>query len=339
MEILKNPQLIFAVLEFSPETTRVRDKQLLIVVSAYASQRTLKYPPLESRSGVLLGNPLRNDTETWGGWRPVWSGPEVFCFWTSKLVLDLTKTTLRAHCCGKVVSEDHRPQDEKLWSVSAARRCLAVIDYWLCSHKSVAGGSVAICLDTWKIFFLIFESVKNSHLFTLLPLCLSEWAPPPPVTSPLCPPSFPPTLSTWSPEPVWIRDQRWPPRRLPLPDCTCWRFIIHDWDQITAHFNHFLFPHIVFLLMNHSLTRSRHWVAVVESCGCTHMCKDAKFYICDVWWMCFCPRQVAATLNNLAVLYGKRGKYKEAEPLCKRALEIREKVGQRSSITRTKQIQ
>ena len=35
---------------------------------------------------------------------------------------------------------------------------------------------------------------------------------------------------------------------------------------------------------------------------------------------------VAATLNNLAVLYGKRGKYKDAEPLCKRALEIREKV-------------
>lgn len=35
---------------------------------------------------------------------------------------------------------------------------------------------------------------------------------------------------------------------------------------------------------------------------------------------------VAATLNNLAVLYGKRGKYKEAEPLCKRALEIREMV-------------
>jgi len=36
--------------------------------------------------------------------------------------------------------------------------------------------------------------------------------------------------------------------------------------------------------------------------------------------------QVAATLNNLAVLYGKRGKYREAEPLCKRALSIREKV-------------
>ena len=32
---------------------------------------------------------------------------------------------------------------------------------------------------------------------------------------------------------------------------------------------------------------------------------------------------MAATLNNLAVLYGKRGKYKDAEPLCKRALEIR----------------
>jgi len=42
-----------------------------------------------------------------------------------------------------------------------------------------------------------------------------------------------------------------------------------------------------------------------------------------VYCVCF---QVAATLNNLAVLYGKRGKYKEAEPLCKRALEIREKV-------------
>lgn len=43
--------------------------------------------------------------------------------------------------------------------------------------------------------------------------------------------------------------------------------------------------------------------------------------------VCLCKRvQVAATLNNLAVLYGKRGKYKEAEPLCKRALEIREKV-------------
>lgn len=41
----------------------------------------------------------------------------------------------------------------------------------------------------------------------------------------------------------------------------------------------------------------------------------------------FSNPQVAATLNNLAVLYGKRGKYKEAEPLCKRALEIREKVG------------
>ena len=35
---------------------------------------------------------------------------------------------------------------------------------------------------------------------------------------------------------------------------------------------------------------------------------------------------VAATLNNLAVLYGKRGKYKDAEPLSKRALELREKV-------------
>lgn len=53
--------------------------------------------------------------------------------------------------------------------------------------------------------------------------------------------------------------------------------------------------------------------------------------------MCFYVRQVAATLNNLAVLYGKRGKYKEAEPLCKRALEIREKVGRRSNSTTVKQ--
>ena len=41
---------------------------------------------------------------------------------------------------------------------------------------------------------------------------------------------------------------------------------------------------------------------------------------------------MAATLNNLAVLYGKRGKYKEAEPLCKRALEIREKVSGRNFV-------
>lgn len=46
---------------------------------------------------------------------------------------------------------------------------------------------------------------------------------------------------------------------------------------------------------------------------------------------------VAATLNNLAVLYGKRGKYKEAEPLCKRALEIREKVGTPVNIKERKQ--
>jgi len=36
--------------------------------------------------------------------------------------------------------------------------------------------------------------------------------------------------------------------------------------------------------------------------------------------------QVAATLNNLSVLLSKRGRYQEAEPLCKRALSIREKV-------------
>jgi len=36
--------------------------------------------------------------------------------------------------------------------------------------------------------------------------------------------------------------------------------------------------------------------------------------------------QVAATLNNLSVLFSKRGRYREAEPLCKRSLIIREKV-------------
>ena len=45
-----------------------------------------------------------------------------------------------------------------------------------------------------------------------------------------------------------------------------------------------------------------------------------------MYFMSLFVEQVAATLNNLAVLYGKRGKYKEAEPLCKRALVIREKV-------------
>lgn len=62
------------------------------------------------------------------------------------------------------------------------------------------------------------------------------------------------------------------------------------------------------------------WVRNVI-CVCKYMC---------IFFLLSCM-QVAATLNNLAVLYGKRGKYKEAEPLCKRALEIREKVGQRSN--------
>jgi len=40
--------------------------------------------------------------------------------------------------------------------------------------------------------------------------------------------------------------------------------------------------------------------------------------------------QVAATLNNLSVLLSKRGRYREAEPLCKRSLIIREKVNSAS---------
>ena len=35
---------------------------------------------------------------------------------------------------------------------------------------------------------------------------------------------------------------------------------------------------------------------------------------------------VASTLNNLSVLYGKCGDYKTAEPFCRKALEIRQKV-------------
>ncbi|VDP93351.1 unnamed protein product [Echinostoma caproni] len=35
---------------------------------------------------------------------------------------------------------------------------------------------------------------------------------------------------------------------------------------------------------------------------------------------------VAAALNNLAVLYAKAARFKDAEPLCRRALAIREKV-------------
>jgi len=35
---------------------------------------------------------------------------------------------------------------------------------------------------------------------------------------------------------------------------------------------------------------------------------------------------VASTLNNLSVLYGKCGDFKAAEPFCKKALEIRQRV-------------
>lgn len=67
-------------------------------------------------------------------------------------------------------------------------------------------------------------------------------------------------------------------------------------------------------------TPSRTWASVLGAAGQLVKCR-------------LCSRQVAATLNNLAVLYGKRGKYKEAEPLCKRALEIREKVGAHTELT------
>lgn len=59
----------------------------------------------------------------------------------------------------------------------------------------------------------------------------------------------------------------------------------------------------------------------------TSVMQNQAVFVFFIRFSPFCCDQVAATLNNLAVLYGKRGKYKEAEPLCKRALEIREKVG------------
>lgn len=37
---------------------------------------------------------------------------------------------------------------------------------------------------------------------------------------------------------------------------------------------------------------------------------------------------VASTYNNLSVLFGKIGDYKTAEPHCRKALEIRQRVGQ-----------
>ena len=43
--------------------------------------------------------------------------------------------------------------------------------------------------------------------------------------------------------------------------------------------------------------------------------------------------QVASTLNNLAVLHGKMGKYRDAERNCRRALEIRQKVGHHKPFT------
>lgn len=192
------------------------------------------------------------------------------------------------------------------------------------------------------------QKCDKSFLLLPCPSCqcstlhrLSEWTPPPPVTSPLCPPFLP--LCPHGHQSLSESDIRGD-LQAPLlpPECTCWRFNIHDWDQITAHRNHFLFPHVI----NYFLTRSMApccWGGVLPL-HTAHVGEDGWGWSPGLKnvlkrWMCLCSRQVAATLNNLAVLYGKRGKYKEAEPLCKRALEIREKVGQRSSNTVTKQIQ
>lgn len=50
MEVVNGPQLITAVLGLSSETEKP-----LIVVFTYPLSSTLKYPALESRSGVHLG--------------------------------------------------------------------------------------------------------------------------------------------------------------------------------------------------------------------------------------------------------------------------------------------
>lgn len=120
--------------------------------------------------------------------------------------------------------------------------------------------------------FLLLPCPPSFPLPVSAPLCLSSFWMNSPSSSHLTPlPSFHPTLSTWPPEPVGIRHQRWPQGPLLLPECTCWRFNIHDWDQITAHRNHFLFPHVI----NYFLTRSmapccwggtlHTWVKMVEA--------------------------------------------------------------------------
>lgn len=63
-----------------------------------------------------------------------------------------------------------------------------------------------------------------------------------------------------------------------------------------------------------------YWDLVLES-FCKHFSHHSnlgRFYKCRYY--------ILFVHFYLQVLYGKRGKYREAEPLCKRALEIREKV-------------
>ena len=59
-------------------------------------------------------------------------------------------------------------------------------------------------------------------------------------------------------------------------------------------------------------------------CRCVTGNVSVCLYVLCCWLLLHC--QVAATLNNLSVLLSKRGRYQEAEPLCKRALIIREKA-------------
>lgn len=110
------------------------------------------------------------------------------------------------------------------------------------------------------------------YLFHLI-LCMLSLpnAPSPPPPPPLPHPSsyLPPHLNPLSP--VGLSSFLFPdgrqtpsesdirgylPAPLLPPECKCWRFSIHNQDQITAHDNHFVILHVFFLLINYSLNRS-----------------------------------------------------------------------------------
>ena len=66
-----------------------------------------------------------------------------------------------------------------------------------------------------------------------------------------------------------------------------------------------------------------------SSCGCCYS-QQSRRKLSSVpdtlSWLCSMLRICCICIHIFQVLYGKRGKYRDAEPLCKKALEIREKV-------------